>query len=162
MGEVGYLVRPQRTSDARVVWPAMHPGFKERAVENQLVAALEQVRQTDLALGAVEYIVLLDSLPRHTASLGGQRNPGAGHFLFLHKKLLPLRFPLLGGYDWRCFHGVLGSGIELTSCSVRPRGCAGGVTIVTGFANQCRKARAHASSGISEPRASAPDPQSQS
>jgi hypothetical protein len=84
MDEVGDLVSHHGAAVTRVVGPADHPGLEERAVYDQLTAALEQVEQARLALGSVKLIVLLHRQPRHPPSLRGQRVPGPGQLLLLH------------------------------------------------------------------------------
>jgi hypothetical protein len=78
-----------------MVGPAVHAGFEEGAVDDQLTAALEQVEQAHSALGSVELVLLLHGQPRHPPALGGQRVTGAGQLLLLHEQLLARSLPLL-------------------------------------------------------------------
>src|SRR5215472_16955135 len=104
MGWVSYLVSQHRAANASVLGPAVYAGLEECAVNNQLVAAVEQIEQACFAVGAVELVLLLDRQPRHPPALGSQCIPGAGQLLLLHKKLLSRRLPLLRRHNvWR-FH----------------------------------------------------------
>src|SRR5438105_9911216 len=96
MGHVGNLVGHHGAADAGMLGPAFHAGLEERAVDDQLTAALEQVEQASFALGSVELIVLLHSEPWHSPALGRQRVTGAGQGLFLYEQLLSRSLPLLG------------------------------------------------------------------
>ena len=51
VGDVGDLVGDHRAADAGVVGPAVHAGFEERAVDDQLAAALEEVEQAEMSNG---------------------------------------------------------------------------------------------------------------
>ena len=95
MGEVRDLVGDHRAAAAGMVGPAEHAGLVEGAVDDQLMAAFEQVEQARLALGSLELIVLLHGQPRHPPALGGQCVTGAGQLLLLHEQLLARGFPLL-------------------------------------------------------------------
>src|SRR5205807_3091581 len=81
------------TSTAGVLGPAEHPGLKERAIDDQLPAALEQVEQADLALSALERVLLFHQRPWHSSTLRGERITRAGESLLLHQKLLPVQPP---------------------------------------------------------------------
>ena len=107
MGEVRDLVGHHRAADAGVLGPAVHAGLEERAVDDQLTAAVEQVEQARLALGPVELVLLLHRQPRHPPTLGGQRVTGARQLLLLHEQLLARSLPLLGRHDRGCVHGGL-------------------------------------------------------
>src|SRR5271165_3860729 len=95
MGQLGDLVRAQGAAAASVLGPPEHPRFEEGAIDDQLAAALEQIEQAYLALGSVEFVLLLDGNPRHPPTLGGQRVTGAGQFLLFHEQLLARSLPLL-------------------------------------------------------------------
>ena len=95
MGDVGDLVGDQGAAGAGMIGPAVHAGFEEGAVDDQLTAALEQVEQARFALGSVELVLLLHGQPRHPPAFGGQRVTGAGQVLLLHEQLLPRSLPLL-------------------------------------------------------------------
>ena len=82
------LVGHHRAAGAGVLGPAVHAGFEEGAVDDQLTAAVEQVEQARRALGPVELVLLLHGQPRHPPTLGGQRVTGAGQLLLLHEQLL--------------------------------------------------------------------------
>src|SRR5205814_9818935 len=58
MGDVGDLVRHKGTTAAAVLGPAVYPGLEERAVDDELTAAFEQVEQARLALRPVELVLL--------------------------------------------------------------------------------------------------------
>src|SRR5207253_1840415 len=106
MGDVGDLVGHQGAADAGVLGPAVRAGFEEGAVDDELTAPVEQVEQARLALGPVEYVLLLYGQPRHPPTLGGQRVTGAGQLLLLHEQLLARSFPLLRRHDRGCVHYV--------------------------------------------------------
>ncbi len=93
--EVGNLVRSQRTANAGMFWPAVHAGLEEGAIDDQLTAAVEQIKQAQFALRPIEGVRLLHRHPRHTTALGGQRITRAGKGLFLRQHLLMSRFPFL-------------------------------------------------------------------
>jgi hypothetical protein len=104
---VGDLVGHHRTAVARVIGPAGHAGLEERAVDDQLPAALEELGQARPAVWAVELIGLLHRQPRHPPPLRGERVVRAGHFLLLHQQLLARLLPLLFGHDlWRLHCGT--------------------------------------------------------
>src|SRR5262249_43690729 len=94
----------QGAAAASVLGPAEHTGLEERAIDDQLPAALEQLEQTHSALGSVELVLLGHSLPRHAPTLGGQRVTGVGQFLLLHEQLLAGSLPLLRRNDRGCLH----------------------------------------------------------
>src|SRR4051794_25704783 len=101
--------------DLRAPWaaglrPAVHAGLVEEAVDDQLVAPLEDVVQAGRAVWSLEAVLLLDGHPRHPAALGGQRIARAGQPLLLHEQLLARGLPLLGRDDRRHVHG------ESSSC----------------------------------------------
>ncbi len=85
VGEVGDLVGPQGAAAAGVVGPAEHAGLEEGAINDQLTAALEQVKQARFAAGPVELVLLLYGQPRHAPTRGGQRIAGAGQLLLLNE-----------------------------------------------------------------------------
>ena len=95
MGQMRDLVGPERAAAAGVIGPAEHTGIEEGAINDQLLAALEQIEQAELALGPAELVSLLHRHPRHASALGRQGITGAGEGLLLHKKLLPRGLPLL-------------------------------------------------------------------
>ena len=95
MGDVCDLVGHHGAANTGMLGPTFHAGFEERAVEDQLTAALEQVEQAHFALGSVELVILLHGQPRHPATLGRQRVTGAGQLLLLHEQLLTRSLPLL-------------------------------------------------------------------
>ena len=85
-----------------MVGPANHARFKERTINNQLTATVEQVEQARLTIGSFELVLFLHGRPRHPPTLGGQRVTGAGQLLLLHQQLLARSFPLLRRYNfWR-------------------------------------------------------------
>jgi hypothetical protein len=87
-----------------VVGPAEHSRLEEGAIDDQLPAALEQVEQANLALGALEFVRLLDGHPRHPPAFGGQRITLASQGFLLHEELLSRGLPLLPRHDRRCVH----------------------------------------------------------
>src|SRR5438552_338271 len=104
MGKVGDLVGAQGAAAASVLGPAEHPGLEEGAIDDQLPAALEQVKQANLTLGPVELVLLLYRHPRHPSTLGGQRVTGTGEGPLLHKELLARGLPFLLRHDRGCVH----------------------------------------------------------
>ena len=84
MGEVGNLIGAQGAAAAGMLGPAKHPGLEERAVDDQLTAALKQIEQAYLALGSVELVLLVQGHPRHPPAFGGQRVTGAGQGFLFH------------------------------------------------------------------------------
>ena len=78
-----------------MVGPAEHAGLEERAIDDQLAAALEQIEQTRLAVGPDELIGLVDRHPRHPTTLGGERVMGAHYRLLFHEELLTRSVPVL-------------------------------------------------------------------
>src|SRR6266550_4554225 len=101
MSKVGDLVGAEGATAACVLGPAEHPGLEESAIDDQLLAALEQVEQANLTLGSVELVLLLHRHPRHPSTLGGQRITGAGQALLLHEEILARGLPLLLRHDFR-------------------------------------------------------------
>src|SRR6266478_4977320 len=95
MGQVGYLIGSEGAAAAGMHGPAEDAGLEERAIDDQLTAALEQIEQAYLALGSVELVLLLHGQPRHPPAFGGQRITGAGQVLLLHEQLLARSLPLL-------------------------------------------------------------------
>jgi hypothetical protein len=87
--------------------PAEHSRLEEGAVDDQLMAAVEQVEQALFALRSLERILLLHGHPWHPPALGGQRVACAGLGLFLHEQLLAGRLPFLRRHHRRCVHGRL-------------------------------------------------------
>src|SRR4029077_6559052 len=70
MSRVSDLIGHHGAANAGMLGPAFHAGFEERAVNDQLTAAVEQVEQARLALGSVEFVILLHGQPRHSPTLG--------------------------------------------------------------------------------------------
>ena len=99
------LIGAQRAAAAGVVGPAEHSRLEERAIDDQLTTALEQVDEARLAPGPDELIGLVDRHPRHPPAFGGERVMGAHHGLLLHKELLARSVPVLLRYDWGNVHG---------------------------------------------------------
>ncbi len=58
VGEVGDPVRPQGTANAGMLRPAVHAALEEGAIDDQLMAAREQVEQAHFTVGPVEHIRL--------------------------------------------------------------------------------------------------------
>jgi len=104
MCDVGDLVGHHGAAAAGMLGPAKHPGFEKSAIDDQLMAAVEQVEQSRLARRPVELILLLHGQPRHPPTLGRQRVTGAGQGLFLHEQLLVRSVPLLRRHNRWCVH----------------------------------------------------------
>ena len=95
MRGVSHLVGQHRAANAGMLGPAFHTGLEERTVNNQLTAAVKQVKQARLPFAPVELVLLFHGHPRHPPALGGQRVTGAGQLLLLHEKLSSRSLPLL-------------------------------------------------------------------
>src|SRR5580704_12338518 len=104
MGQVGHLIGAQGAAAASVLGPTEHPGLEEGAVDDQLMAALEQIEQTYLALGSVELVLLVYTQPRHPPAFRRQRVTGACQGLLLHEELLARSLPFLLRHDRGCVH----------------------------------------------------------
>src|SRR6266699_712679 len=98
------LIGPQRAAAAGVIRPAEDAGLEESAIDDYLTAALEQIEQTDPALGSVELVLLFYGQPRHPSAFRGQRVAGAGEGLLFHEEFLTRGLPLLLRDDGRRFH----------------------------------------------------------
>jgi hypothetical protein len=107
VGEVGDLVGEERAAATAALRPAGHARLVEEAVDDQLAAAVEQVEQAGLAVGAFEPVLLFDRHPRHPAALGGQRISRARELLLLGQQLLVSGLPVLLGDDRRHVHALL-------------------------------------------------------
>src|SRR5947207_15110698 len=91
---VSDLVSHHRATNTSMLRPAFHAGLEERAINDQLTAAVEQVEQARLALGPIELVLLLHSDPWHPPTLGGQRVTSAGQLFLLHEQFLARTLPL--------------------------------------------------------------------
>src|SRR3954469_12548370 len=80
---------------------------EHEVVEDQLAPALEQVRECDLPLRALELIVLLDLRPRQPAPLRGKLVAPPRQLLLLRPETLLRGLPFLGGHHLREIHPVL-------------------------------------------------------
>ena len=107
MSGVSDLVGHHGAADACMFGPADHARLEEGPVDDQLPAAVEQVEQTSLALGALELVLLLHGQPRHPATLGGQRVTSVGHLLLLREQLLARSLPLLRRHNSGGIHLLL-------------------------------------------------------
>ncbi|MGZ2424811.1 hypothetical protein ACVIRM_003773 [Rhizobium laguerreae] len=103
---MGNLIGHHRAAAAGMLGPAEHAGLIEGAVEDELVSALEQVEQADLALRPFERIGLLHRHPRHAPALGGQRIAGTRLSLLLDEQLRAGRLPGLRRHDRWLVHGL--------------------------------------------------------
>src|SRR5687768_16655538 len=99
MREVCNLVGHEGTAAASMFGPAKHARLEERAVDDQLTPAFEQIEQAHFAARPVELILLRHRQPRHSPALSCKRVTGAGQSLFLHEKLLTRSLPLFRRYD---------------------------------------------------------------
>src|SRR5262245_41482663 len=104
MRDVGDLIGQHGAADARMLRPSPHPGLEESAIDNQLTAALEQIEQAQLPLGAVEHVILLHCHPRHPPPLGGQRVTRASQSFLLCQELLARSPPFLWRDNFRVIH----------------------------------------------------------
>jgi hypothetical protein len=71
MGDMADLVDEHRAAGAARRGPALYVRREHEVVEDELLAAIEQVAQACLALRTLEDVVLLDSDHRLPATLGG-------------------------------------------------------------------------------------------
>ena len=83
MGGVGHLVREPGAPGAAAVGPAVHSGFEEEAVDDELTTPLEQVEQAHRPIRAIELVGLLDRHPRHPPPLGRERVVGVRQRLLI-------------------------------------------------------------------------------
>src|SRR5579862_4554755 len=104
MSEMRDLIGAQRAAAAGVVGPAENARFEEGAIDDQLTAALEEVKQAELAIGSLELIFFLDRHPRHPPAFGSEGVTGAGEGFLLCEELLVCGFPLFLRHDRRCVH----------------------------------------------------------
>src|SRR3954462_9030719 len=72
---------------------------EHEVVEDQLAPALEQVREPDLPLRALELVVLLDLRPRQPPALRGELIAAPGQLPLLRTEPLLRRVPFARGYD---------------------------------------------------------------
>ena len=84
--------------------PAFHAGLEKGAINDELTAAVEQVKQGRLAVGAVELVLLLHRQPRHPSTLGRQRVAGARQLFLFHEKLLSRSLPFLRRHHFPAVH----------------------------------------------------------
>jgi hypothetical protein len=82
MRGVGNLVRDQGAAVAALLGPAVDPWLVEVPVDDELMAALEEVSEAHRAVLALEAVVVFDGHPRHPAPFGGKRvaSIGVGSF----------------------------------------------------------------------------------
>ena len=73
-------------------------------VDDQLASPVEQLRQSLLAAGSVENIILVDALPRQFPALLAQLVAQPGEFLFLDQQLLAGREPFIVRNDFVVLH----------------------------------------------------------
>ncbi len=111
MGDVRDLVGDHRTADARVVGPAVYTGFEERAVHDQLLAALEEVEKARVSGRPLELVGLFHRRPRHPPAVGGHRVTGLRQLLLLDEEAEAGGLPFLGCDDRVGVHDWLLSGI---------------------------------------------------
>ena len=130
VGDVGDLVGDHRAADAPVVGPAVHTGIEERAVHDQLLAALEEIEEAGGTGRAVELVGRLDRRPRHPAPLGGHGVAGLGQLLLLDEQAEAGGLPVLGGHDRRGLHGGLLSGAVVRMLRRRARARPSGTWFV--------------------------------
>jgi hypothetical protein len=81
----------------------------ERAINDQLPPAFEEIVEAGRPVRAIETVLLLDGHPRHPTTLGRHRVTCSGELLFLYQQLLAGRLPLLARDDRGCIHGELSS-----------------------------------------------------
>src|SRR5438876_7052889 len=81
----------------------------ERAINDQLPPAFEEIVEAGRPVRAIETVLLLDGHPRHPTTLGRHRVTCSGELLFLYQQLLAGRLPLIARDDRGCIHGELSS-----------------------------------------------------
>src|SRR6185503_7443275 len=104
MREVCNLVGHEGTAAAGMLGPTKHARLEERAVDDQLTPAFEQIEQAHLAARPFELVLVRHRQPRHSPALGCQHVTGAGQCLLLHEKLLTRSLPLFRRYERGCLH----------------------------------------------------------
>jgi hypothetical protein len=104
VGEARHVVGDHGTADAGMFRPAMHAGFEERSIDDQLTAAFEQIEQARFAARTLEHISLLHSHPGHSPALGCERVTRTSVGLLLNQKLFARSFPFLLRHDWGRLH----------------------------------------------------------
>src|SRR5580692_7939992 len=116
MGQVRDLIGAQGAAAAGVLGPAEHTGLEEGAIDDQLTAALEQIKQAHLALGSVELVMLVHSHPRHPPAFGGQGVARPRQGLLLLEHLLARNLPVRWRHDrWRAHRGFPAVAVFLKS-----------------------------------------------
>ena len=107
MSRMRHLVGHHGAADTGTLRPARDAGLEERAVDEQLPAALEEVQQAHRPLRPIELVALLHRHPRHPSALGGQRVAVAAELFLLDVQLLTRRLPFLLRNDLGCLHACL-------------------------------------------------------
>src|SRR5262245_32066874 len=97
-----HVVDLERAADALMLRARRH----HEMLYVELASALEEVRQRQLAVGAVETILLLHSNPGKGQAQGRNRIAVPGQCLLMLQKGNPRFEPLFSGYD-RVLHGTL-------------------------------------------------------
>jgi hypothetical protein len=115
--EMGGLVGHERAADAGMVGPAGYAGLVKGAVYDQLAATVEEVDEARPTLGPLECVLLVHGLPRHPASLGGERVTRVSQLLLFYEQSLTRGLPLLPRHDRRRLH--CGVSLHLWSSWVR-------------------------------------------
>ena len=105
---MGHLVGHQGAAAARVVGPAEHPGLDERAVDDQLAAALEQVETEEAGMAFPDRIVKREVKGRGAgtwavwASWAAMTAPGSAVTMRRNcRQLLSVCRSGAGGIRWR-------------------------------------------------------------
>ena len=97
--QVGHPIGPRRAPGAPGIGPARDAFFEEEPVQDELVAALEQISQGDLPAGAFEAIVAVDANHGHPLARGGELVELLGNGCFLSRQIGDRCFPFRGGHD---------------------------------------------------------------
>src|SRR5260221_3934525 len=122
MSEVRDLVGHERATAAAALGPAGYAGLEEVAVDDQLTAPVEKVKQARRPVWALKAVILLYGHPRHPAALGGQRVAGAGEHPLLDQQFLAGGLPLLRRDDrWHLHFGSFSFRYPSTTSNRRPQ-----------------------------------------
>jgi hypothetical protein len=99
MREVCNLIGSEGTAATRMLGPAKYSRLEERAVNDELTPAFEEIEQANFATRTFELVLLWHRQPWHSPSRGGERITVTRQGLFLHEKLLTRSLPFFNRYD---------------------------------------------------------------
>jgi len=73
---------------------------EHEVIDDELACAFEQLRQSLLAAGSLEHVILVDTLPRQCAPLFAQLVAEPVEFLFFAQQFFPRFNPFCMRYDF--------------------------------------------------------------